>query len=640
MEQKNPGYWNNFLRIDLTSKTIQKESLNDDIFRQYVGGDLLGTYFLLKETLPGVDPLSKNNSLIFMTSPLTGTRISGAGRHSIIAKSPLTGGIAASQCGGYWGAELKKAGYDGIIINGKASKPCYLNIVDEKIEILSANEIWGKIAEDTDAYLKEKHNGSRNCLIGIGGENLIEYACIVSELHHFAGRGGLGAVMGSKNLKAVCVSGSASVRLSNPEGFREIVSWFNRGAKVNPALKIHHDLGTSKGVIGMSVGGMLPTRNFQDSSFEGAQKISGEAMKAEIGAGSGTCYSCVVACKRRIKKDDEAGIIGKVGGPEYESIAALGSALGIDDIKTVVKNNELCNSYGLDTISTGMTIAWATECFERGLITTEDTGGIILEWNARETVKDLIKMIAYKQGFGEVLSHGSKKAAEIIGRGTIKYAIQVKGQEFPGHEPRSKWGVALGYAVSPTGADHLEAAHDPWFDKPGDPEREWGFVDLYDLAPLGILEPVPAQSLSSQKVRMFVYLQQFWGLLDVISMCIFVTAPEFRAIDLDRVNTLIKTVTGWNTSLFELMKVGERWITLLRLYNLREGLTAGDDSLPDRCFEPIREGSTKGVKIDKEEFEKALNLYYGMMGWNEKGVPTEAKLEELNIGEFKEFIQK
>jgi aldehyde:ferredoxin oxidoreductase len=382
----------------------------------------------------------------------------------------------------------------------------------------------------------------------------------------------------------------------------------------------------------MSSEGMLPTRNFQDSSFEGAEGISGQEMKKVLGDSAGTCYACAVACKRRIKADPEHGITGRTGGPEYETIASLGSALGIDDIHAVVKANELCNDYGLDTISTGMTIAWATECFERGLLTPEDSGGMELGWNRPGILIDLINKIACREGFGKLLALGSKKAAELIGRGTEEYAMQVKGQELPGHEPRPKWSVALGYAVSPTGADHLQAAHDPWFTKEGDPDREWGYVDLHDLGPLGLLDPVPAESLSPAKVRMFTYLQHVWGFHDVLDICIFVTAPEFRAIGLDKIPQLLSAATGWNTSLFEVMKVGERWVNLLRCYNLREGFSGRDDTLPKRMFEPIRKGTKAGTKIDPTEFQKALYMYYGMMGWDENGRPRHEKLEELAIG--------
>jgi aldehyde:ferredoxin oxidoreductase len=272
------------------------------------------------------------------------------------------------------------------------------------------------------------------------------------------------------------------------------------------------------------------------------------------------------------------------------------------------------------------------ECFERGLLTKEDTGGISLKWNDPETYLELMDMTARREGFGSLLAEGSRAAARTIGRNTEQYAVQVKGQELPNHEPRGKWGVALGYAVAPTGADHLQAAHDPWFTRPGDYSTETNWVDLEDLSPMGITEPVPAEDLSPAKVRLFVYLQYIWGLHDVLDWCIFTSVPEFRAISLNQLVEIVHCITGWRTSLFEMLKVGERGVTMARAFNYLHGLTAADDALPERFFQPLRGGTLKGHAIDRAQFERALLLYYGMMGWDVQGAPTEAKLEELGVG--------
>jgi aldehyde:ferredoxin oxidoreductase len=439
--------------------------------------------------------------------------------------------------------------------------------------------------------------------------------------------------MGSKLLRAIVVTGTQrTLKLADPDKLNETAKWFARSTRINPALVQHRKLGTSKGVVPLSTMGMLPSYNFQDGSFKAAEAVCGETMEEEIGAGTATCFSCAVSCKRVV--EDEGGeleISKTYGGPEYESIGVLGPLAGMDDIRVVAHSNELCNALGLDTISTGGTIAWALECAERGLITAEDTGGIPLKWNDPETYHKLIRMIAHREGFGNVLAEGSLKAAHQIGRGSARYAMQSKGQEFPAHEPRGKWGVGLGYAVSPTGADHLQAAHDPWFDKPGDPSREYGWVDLEDLKPLGITEPVPAEDLSPAKVRLFTYLQYTWSLHDVLDWCIFVNVPEFRAIGLEQLVGVVASVTGWQTSLFEMLKAGERGITMARAYNYREGFTGEDDSLPERMFEPMREGTLKGHAIDREQFTEALKLYYEMMGWDQNGKPTRGKLAELDI---------
>jgi len=286
----------------------------------------------------------------------------------------------------------------------------------------------------------------------------------------------------------------------------------------------------------------------------------------------------------------------------------------------------------LDTISTGGTLGWAVECFERGLINEQDTGGIKLGWGKPDVNIRLIEMIANRDGFGDLLAEGSLKAARKIGRGTEKFAMQVKGQELASHEPRGKWGVGLGYAVSPTGADHLQAAHDPWFTKPGDYSTEFNWVDLEDLSPVGIIEPVPSEDISAKKVRLFTYLQYIWGFHDVLDWCIFTSVPEFRAISLNKLVEILSCVTGWRTSLFELMKAGERWVTMARAFNSIFGFRAEDDKLPERFFNPMRAGALKGHFINKDEFEKAIHLYYGMMGWTDEGIPTRAKLEELNVG--------
>jgi len=310
----------------------------------------------------------------------------------------------------------------------------------------------------------------------------------------------------------------------------------------------------------------------------------------------------------------------------------LGSNLGVGDIVAVAACNELCNKLGLDTISTGATLSWAVECFERGLLDEVDTGGLRLAWADAETFYHLIEDIACRQGFGDLLAEGSRGAARKVGRGSERYAMQVKGQELPNHEPRGKWGVGLGYAVSPTGADHLQAAHDPWFNKPGDDSTEYNWVDLTDLNAVGITEPVPTEDISPAKVRLFVYLQQIWGFHDVLDWCIFTAVPEFRAISLNQLVEVLRSVTGWRTSLFELMKAGERGVTMARAFNTRHGFSAQDDRLPERFFEPMRAGTLKGHAIDRQAFEEALPLYYAMMGWDADGKPTRGKLEELGVG--------
>jgi aldehyde:ferredoxin oxidoreductase len=509
------------------------------------------------------------------------------------------------------------------------------------VEILPAGDLKGQETAEVEAALLAKHGAKTKILqIGPAGENLVRYANITADLRNFHGRGGLGAVMGSKNLRAIVVRGGhRRLKIADPAGLNKMATWFAKSTVGHPAISLHHELGTSKGIVPVSVAGILPTYNFQDGSFAGAEGIHGQTMKDVLNGETETCFACIVSCKRSVEGErGKFRVTRTYGGPEYETIGLHGSNLGVDDIVAVAMANERCNALGLDTISTGVTMSWAVECFERGLLTEADTGGMTLRWNDPETYLSLMNMIAHREGFGALLAEGSRRAAEATGQGSEQYAIQVKGQEFPNHEPRGKWGVGLGYAVAPTGADHLQAAHDPWFTKPGDYSTETNWVDLEDLSPLGIQEPVAAEDLSGAKVRLFVYLQYIWGLHDVLDWCIFTSVPEFRAISLNQLVEIVHCITGWRTSLFEMLKAGERGVTMARAFNYMHGLTAADDRLPERFFQPMRGGALKGHFINRTQFERALKLYYGMMGWDANGLPTEAKLEELGVGWIQEKL--
>jgi len=635
MEQTKYGYWGRILRVDLTRRVWSAETPGDEVYRRYIGGRSLALYFFMRETQARLDPLGPDNKIIFMTSPTTGAPISGQARHTALCKSPLTGGLVDSQAGGWWGVELKFASWDGIIIEGASSAPVYLLIEDEDVSIRPGEHLWGRTTGEVQQILRAAHGEKARVLqCGPAGENLVRFSALTCDLRNFNARGGPGAVMGSKKLRAIVVRGTnRRLRISDPDGLRKVASWFSGSVKTHPAVSLHHDLGTPKGVVPVSVSGILPTYNFQDGSFSAAEAVGGEAMKREIGAGTETCYACAVSCKR-VVEGEKAGfkVTKEYGGPEYESLVAFGPGLGVDNIAAIAQCNALCNALGLDTISSGVTISWAVECFERGLLTEEDTGGLRLTWNDPATYLKLLDLIAKREGFGKVLAEGSMRAARSIGRGSEKYAMHVKGQELPSHEPRGKWGVALGYAVSPTGADHLQAAHDPWFVKPGDYSTEFNWVDLEDLSPTGLTDPVPAEDLSPQKVRLFVYLQYIWALHDVLDWCIFTSVPEFRAIGLNQLVDVVRSVTGWRTSLFELLKAGERAVTMARAFNYREGLTAADDGIPERFFQPMRAGTLKGHAINRARFNEALGMYYGMMGWAADGTPSRAKLEELGVG--------
>lgn len=627
------GYNGKILRVNLTTGDHAVETPDEYFYRRYAGGRNIGAYYLLRELPKGVDPLSPENILIFAVSMLTGSTISGQSRSSAVAKSPLTGGWGEAEAGGFWPAEFKAAGYDALILEGRCAEPSYLWIKDGQVELRPANHVWGKEAKEAQEILLDEVGEKRARVkqIGIAGENLVRYACIINDLSHFYGRSGLGAVMGSKLLRAIVVRGKKKPPIADSDTMRELTVDFNKSIKSHPALSVHQRLGTSKGVVPLDEAGLLPTKNFRGGSFEGAEGISGERMEETILVKNDTCYSCATRCKRVVAYDGPEFKIDPIyGGPEYETIGSFGSGALIDDIKVVAKANELCNMYGLDTISCALSITCAMECFENGLITTEDTDGLELRFGNADALLACVENIAHREGFGDRLAEGSQRFAASVGGEAPQFAMHVKGQELPAHEPRGKWGVALGYALSPTGGDHLNAAHDPWFTVDADPETAW--ISLHDIRPLGIVEPVPALDLGPAKVNLFTRLQDVWSLINVIDFCLFDMVPEFSRYTLDEIVQAVRAASGWNVSLNELLIWGQRGVTLARAFNIREGVGMETDTLPDRLFEPIESGVYEGTAIPRDDFEKAIKLYYQMRGWDEKGRPTPAALYALDIG--------
>ncbi len=608
------------LRVDLSNEKISFEHPEEAFYRQYFGGRGIITYFLLKELEPRINPLASENKLIFASGPVTGAPISGSGRNSVGAKSPLTGAYGEAEAGGFWGVELKLAGFDAIIFEGKAVQPVYLWIHDEKVEIMDASHLWGMEIKPSQETIRKdlKDTSVKMAQIGPGGEKMVRYASIVNDMKHVAGRCGMGAVMGSKNLKAIVVKGCKKINFANPESLQKLAQWM----VVNVDKKAHnlHTYGTGGAMGVFEVTGNLPVNNFRDGSFPNVDSISAQAVKENVQVGMGTCFACVVHCKKEVSINEPWTVDPLYGGPEYETLAALGSNCGIDDLKAICKANELCNRYSLDTISTGATISFAMECYEKGLLSAEDAGMELNFGNAEVMVK-LVKMIGERKGIGDLLAEGVKKIAERVriaggvSDGVEKFAIHVKGQEVPMHEPRLKKGLGLGYAVSPTGADHNHNIHDTDL-SPKIPSR---------FKSLGILEAIPTKELSSRKVRLFKYVMTWNSLDNSLVMCIF---PPWSVRQ--KVN-IVRWVTGWNTTAFELMKVSERAINLARIFNIREGFTNKDDWLPQRFFHPKKSGALSNTAINPQKFRKAITTYYGMMGWNKRGVPTQTKLEELDI---------
>jgi aldehyde:ferredoxin oxidoreductase len=610
------GFTGRILRVNLNTEKLSFETIEEIFYRRYFGGRGLISYYLLKELEPGIDPLGPENKLIFACGPVTGAPVSGSGRNSVGAKSPLTGAYGEAEAGGYWGTELKQAGFDAIIVEGKASNPVYLWIKDQKVELRDASSLWGLEIKKSQETIQHELNDKtvKVAQIGPGGEKQVRYACIVNDMHHVAGRCGMGAIMGSKNLKAVAVKGTTRVSVRKPKKLRKLAMWMAQN--VDNIAQSLHTYGTGDAMDVYVETGNLPIRNFRDGDFPEADQISAQAVKEHLRVGMGTCFACAVACKKRVKVKEPWNVNPEYGGPEYETLAALGSNCGVSDLKAICKANELCQRYSIDTISTGVTISFAMECFEHGLLTKQDTDGLDLSFGNAESMIKMVELIGEKRGLGALLAEGSKRAAEHIGNGAEEFAVHIKGQEVPMHDPRLKRGEALGYAVSPTGADHVHNIHDTF---------------LYPQLPkkynsLGILEPVPIEDFGPKKVRLYKYVGEWRTLNNFLVMCLFTPWSVVQKVD------IVRSVTGWNTTAFELMKVVERGNTLTRIFNNREGFTEKDDWLPPRFFQPKTSGALNKTSVNPHELQNAKLTYYDMMGWTEDGIPKQSTLEELDIG--------
>ena len=593
------GYSGKILRIDLSERTIRVEEPGYRFFRTYLGGRGIIAHYLLKELPAGADPLGPDNKIIFAASVITGAPLAGLGRQSIGAKSPLTGLYGESESGGYWGPELKFAGYEAVIVEGRASSPVYIRIQDELVEIRDAAHVWGReTGETSDAIMAELGDERiRTLIIGPAGENLVRIAGVAHDLSHYHGRTGMGAVMGSKNLKAVVVRGTGKVEVADPQKMKELIKFFADNFRSNADNHGQNNHGTSDYYFNAQAAGSLPTLNFTAGHFDGID-YNADQMHAKLKIRTEGCHACPVRCKQVFAAEEPYRIDPKYGGPEFETLAAFGSLCGVAQMEAAPKAHEMCNRFGLDTVSTGAAIAFAMECFQNGLISQEELGGLELRFGNAQAMLAMIEMIAYRRGFGDLLAEGVARAAAKIGKGSEKYAMHVKGQEFAMAEPRSKFGLGLAYALSPTGADHLQHEHDGAFDSAltgyshtaDDPSM---FVKT--LYPLGMLDPVPGLSMGPEKVRLFTYLQHWWSLFNCLDVCIFTVEPV-RTWKVNHLVEMVKAVTGWDTSLWELMKAGERATTMTRLFNLKHGLTPKDDRLPDRLFEGLAGRVPEGLE--------------------------------------------
>lgn len=616
------------LDVDLTNQKISTRSLPGEIYRLYPGGSALGLYLLLQEMGPGIDPLSPDNLLVFAVSALTGLPVSGLSRVVVTTKSPLTGTIGDSQAGGFFPAHLKANGWDAIVFRGKAASPVYLYLDGQQAELKAANHLWGKVTGEAEKLIRKELDEERLEIAQIGpaGENLVKFACIINMCNRANGRNGTGAVMGSKNLKAVVVKKARPPVPHDKEGFASLSKNVQKRLNDNPTVAGLGQHGTDGDLYGFHEIGFMPTKNWKTGWFpEGAEKITGTTMTESILIERDTCYACAVRCKRVVKV--EGAVDPLYGGPEYETCAALGSYCGVTSLETIALANQLCNMYGLDTISCGGTISFAMECFEKGLLTNADTGGLEIKFGNQAIIPTLVEMIARREGLGDLLAEGSCRAAQKIGQEALALTMSVKGQEMPAHMPQFKPAVGLIYAVNPFGADHQSSEHDPFLTLPADSqERRW-------LAQIGVYKGyADTFELDNEKVRFAFDSQCYFSILDTLGLCQFVWGPSWELYGPADLVDLCKYGLGWETSLFELMRIGERRINMMRYLNSREGFTKDNDYLPERMFTPLPDGPSAGICLDKEKFFKAIEMYYRLAGWDtETGNPTAATLSKLGL---------
>jgi aldehyde:ferredoxin oxidoreductase len=619
------GSTNKILRVNLTDQTITTEELAEDFYRLYPGGKALAGYYLLHEMAPHTDPLGPDNLLVFANGLLTGTPISTATRYVVSARSPLTGAYGESEAGGFWGPELKMAGFEAILVSGRATEPVYLWIQDGECQLRPAHHLWGRHPAEVQADIRAELGDDkiRVLQIGIAGENQVRYACITNDLRHFNGRTGMGAVMGSKNLKAIAVRGHQRVQTlaHDSSTLLAIGRKVAQEASQHPVSVDLQKRGTPGITEALNAGGILPTHNFHQGAFTGVDQIKWDAYEKQLLTARRSCYACAVRCKREVAVD---GRVSDYGGPEYETIAAFGSNCGIDDLHMINRANELCNQYLLDSISTGATIAFAMECFEHELISLKDTGGIDLRFGNANALLPIIEQIARRAGIGKLLAEGSKRAAEVIGGDALFFTMEVKGQELAMHDPRGKYNVGMGYAISEIGADHLVVTHDPMLQNP-----DSGSFKAANA--LGITQAQPARSLNAEKMKQFYILEKWGSLEKVIGLCFFGPAPRSYIQPAD-VLAMINAASGWDLNMTEALQIGERATNLARVFNAREGFSRKDDRLPERLFQGLENGALKDQPMPREDFEQALTNLYGLKGWDPvTGQPMSERLEELSL---------
>jgi aldehyde:ferredoxin oxidoreductase len=614
------GYKGKILMINLTTKKTSILEITDEFARKYLGGNGFSARLLFDMIDPRIDAFDPTNVISIMTGPFQGTYMPTSGKYHVASKSPLTNGFFDSISGGYTGAEIKYAGYDGILITGRAEKPIYIFIDDDKIEFRSAERLWGRLTSETQEMIKEEIGDPTISVSAIGpaGENLVRYACIITE-YRAAGRGGLGAVMGSKRLKAIAVRGSGTNEVADPEGLENWLKWYNEESKKVPGISsVLPTYGTPSLVSSINnIFGALGTRNHQTEYFEGWEGLCGETLKKKYWDKDMACPACPIACSKifSVKEGKWKGAISE--GPDYETLYSFGSMCGISDVGAVIKADNLCDEYGMDTVSCGVTISFLMECYEKGLIDKNFTGGIELKFGNDDAVIDLVEKTAKRIGMGDLIAEGSLRAARIIGKGSERFAIQVKGLEIPGHSARALRGMALGYAVATRGGGH----HDP--------------------RPTGEYAGASDRKAVEGKAAWVIGTMQWTAIGDSMIICHFLERLLGFTLN-PKYAEMINIVTGFNYKFEELVEVAERILDLERAFNVRTGIRRKDDTLPRRFLEePIPEGPSKGMYTDEQTLNKMLDDFYTLKGWDKRtGIPTKEKLIKIGLEDVAKELEK
>jgi len=631
------GYRGKILHVDLTQRKIEIEEKDDTFYRTYLGGRGIGYHYLLKEVPPKIDPFAAENILVLATGVMTGSPLAASCRFAAVGKSPLTGTAGESEAAGFFGPELKMAGFDAIVFRGASERPVYLWVTDGKAELRDASHLAYLGAREVEDAIRQEmgSNRIRVAQTGLAGMKRVRFANITNNLGHFNGRNGFGALMGSKNLRAVAALGTEKIPFADPEYLQKTAVEYSKTFQDNPQGKQLFVYGTTAFCELLSVAGGLPVDNFRRSKLEDTTPVSGDTYNEVLLRERKGCYVCPIRCKRSIVLDDpKYGVDSRYGGPEYETMAALGTNLNILDLKAIAKGNEICNRYCMDTISAGMVIAFACECFEKGILTKADTGGLELRFGDADLMIRLLEMMAHREGFGDELAEGMTRLAERFGVTEQPFHLAVKGQEVPMHDPRIKVGVGFGYAISTYGADHMYAPHDPYF-------TDEKFLPFQAVKPLGIYRPMAATEITTEKVRTYPLLDTLWKMQDALGLCVFGYAPR-GVMPIEQMVRCLNAITGWNASLFELMKAAERATMMARAFNSREGFTIDKDRLPGRLFDPKPDGPNAGQKIfDEKDFNRAIAMLYEVMGCDPKtGRPLRGKLLELGLDWVEEILNR